>query len=80
MSGARFTKHDGFLLYKPWRGDGIYNCPWSEGYWNAVEIIGVIHRIPLCQSVSCKSRPACLNRFRVCLGKTQCVAKPLLYH
>jgi hypothetical protein len=23
MSGARFTKHDGFLLYKPWRGDGI---------------------------------------------------------
>lgn len=23
MSGARFTEHDGLVLYKPWRGDGI---------------------------------------------------------
>jgi hypothetical protein len=35
----------------------------------------VIHRNPLCQSVLCKSTPACLNRFRVYVGKTQSVAK-----
>src|SRR5262249_6965824 len=45
------------------------------GRGNAVEIIGLIHRDTLCQSVLRNRTTACLNRLRIDVGETQSIAK-----
>ena len=45
------------------------------GCWNIVEIVGVIDRNPLCQSVLRHCPPARFDGFRIDVGETQCVAK-----
>jgi hypothetical protein len=47
------------------------------GCLNAIEIIGLVDRNPLTQSVLRYRAPACFDRFRIDIGETQCVAKPV---